>query len=107
MLHTRTLVLTALFGCGPGVDLDAELFAIGDSYLAWNREDGGSIPEIAGKELGLTVENISVSGAQMLGGPEAIPDQYVSSTWDWVVIGGGGNDVNDAVSYTHLRAHET
>lgn len=40
----------------------------------------------------------------MLGGPEAIPDQYVSSTWDWVVIGGGGNDVNDECACNRCEA---
>ena len=71
------------------------MLAIGDSFFDFHSDDESSIPHVAAAELGKTVANASVSGALLLEGDEAIPDQYVAGDWEWVIVDGGGNDVND------------
>lgn len=76
---------------------DAAVLGIGDSFFAWNAEEGAGIPDVVGAELGMETFNVSVSGATVLGdedeGDWAIPNQYVSDAWTWVIMGGGGNDI--------------
>ena len=85
-----------LAGCaGEGVPADATVLAVGDSILAWNREEGASIPEVAGRELDRVVHNVAVSGSWITGDEDdAIPAQYVEGSWDWVIADGGANDLN-------------
>ena len=73
------------------------ILAIGDSMLAWNREEGASIPEVIGEELDLEVNNVAVSGAYISADEEDmhIPNQYAAGDWPWVVMDGGGNDLMD------------
>jgi acyl-CoA thioesterase I len=82
---------------GPELSGETAMLGVGDSYFAWNLEEGESIPEVAGAELGLETFNLAVSGATVLGEEEegglVIPNQYVSEPWTWVVMDGGGNDV--------------
>jgi len=88
------MLFSILFACQP--QAENGVLGIGDSMLAWNRESGESIPEVVATELGLDVLNASVSGSQLTdGGDEAIPNQYVDGAWDWVVLNGGGNDLNE------------
>ena len=72
----------------------ARIFAVGDSILAWNLESGDSIPQRVGSELDLDVYNAGVSGAQLLS-DEPISNQYTDGDWDWVLLNGGGNDLNN------------
>ena len=68
--------------------------AIGDSFLDFYSEEEKSIPHVVGNVLGLAVQNNSISGAVVLGdGSEGIPGQYESGSWDWVIVNGGGNDL--------------
>lgn len=100
--------LVSLFGCGsddtgPQIPDDATIIAIGDSVMAWNEEEGASIPDVIGAELGRVVYNAAVPGAYFTGGGGEegnIPDQYVEREWEWLVLDGGGNDVNDECSCT-------
>ena len=104
-MRSLPCLIFLIAACGPADDeLDrrspsgnAAILGIGDSYFAWNAEEGVSIPEIAGAELGIETFNVAVSGATVLGGedegPSVIPNQYVSEAWTWVVMDGGGNDV--------------
>lgn len=92
----RTLLVAlpaVLFACAE--PLEGEILAIGDSAMAWNAEEGASIPDVVGEVLGVEVANAAVSGSMVLGGEDAIPDQYVEGTWRWLVMTGGGNDLND------------
>lgn len=100
MTKLRACVLVALVGCGGGHgDGDEELkgiLGLGDSIMAWNLEEGMSIPKIAGEELGSNVVNRAISGSfWTTDDGDAIPDQYVEGEWEWVIVDGGGNDVND------------
>lgn len=93
MLLTALLACTTDFARG---DLeDAELIAIGDSLLEWNMGEG-SIPEVIGESLDRPMYNASVGGSNFLdGASDVIPEQYVSGDWDWLVLDGGANDLND------------
>jgi acyl-CoA thioesterase I len=93
------MLLATLLACTIDInrgDLDdAEMIAIGDSLFEWNMGDG-SIPEVIGESLDRSMYNASVSGSHFLdGGDDAIPDQYISGDWSWLVLDGGGNDFND------------
>lgn len=73
------------------------ILAIGDSFLAWNRE--ASIPKVVGAELRRPVTNAATSFARIsFPNPIAaavgldIPSQFVPGNWKWVIIDGGGND---------------
>jgi lysophospholipase L1-like esterase len=101
----RLLLPVLLFACAPeGTDPDlpvtgdGSICAVGDSIFEWHVADGGSIPEVVGRELGREVHNAAVSGALVTWGePDlpAIPDQYDDGAWSWLVLDGGGNDLND------------
>ncbi len=82
------------------VEGELRILAIGDSFMAWNREDGTSIADVIAYELDAEVENLAVSGSyltnQLADAEEMdIRLQYVADDWDWVVMDGGGNDFND------------
>ena len=78
-----------------------KVLAIGDSFFEWHVESQQSIPDEIGKALQASVDNRAISGANFYAGgsddPELInvKDQYEAGNWDWVVMTGGGNDVND------------
>ena len=75
---------------------DATMIAVGDSILSWHKEDGDSIPEVAGRQLGSVMGNASEPGAPLLGDDDwTIPNQYREGPWSWVVINGGANDLMD------------
>jgi acyl-CoA thioesterase-1 len=87
------IFVLGIFGCQSE---DSQLLAIGDSMLAWHLEDGVSIPEVVGEQLGLSTENASISGAYLSsGGDSDIPLQYEAGDWSWVIVNGGGNDLTD------------
>ena len=75
---------------------DATMIAVGDSFLSWHKEDGLSIPEVAGRKRKGVMGNAAEPGAPVLGSDDwTIPHQYDSGPWDWVVVNGGGNDIMD------------
>lgn len=96
-------LLLASFGCEDGEDRgpdNAQILAIGDSILAWNLDASASIPQVVGQGLDRTIRNNAVGGARIVdpfGGAEGadIRQQYQAGDWDWVLLNGGGNDLND------------
>ena len=77
---------------------DIKILAIGDSIFD-GAEDGSSIPEVVGQSLNVNVVNNAVGGAHLnIGSGEEsdIRSQYVSGDWDWIIMDGGGNDLNDS-----------
>jgi acyl-CoA thioesterase-1 len=78
---------------GQAPNRNAEIIVVGDSILAWHRNSARSIPSVVARSSGLTVSDVSISGAPFLG-PNGIPTQYVASDWDWVIVNGGGNDLD-------------
>ena len=73
------------------------LQAIGDSIFDWN--DKQSIPQVVGDELGMSVVNNAIGGSKVIG-DEGIPLQYEEGDWQWVLIDGGGNDLNEGCGCT-------
>ena len=69
--------------------------AIGDSFLDFYSDEEASIPHVVGNELSMEVQNNSVSGAILLDSEEAIHSQYEPGSWDWVLVNGGGNDLEE------------
>lgn len=95
MSHLALLLMTACTG-EPPVPEDATVVAVGDSIFDWFSEEGASIPDVVGEELGLVTYNASISGTQLGGDDEdSIPNQLPEGDWGWVVMDGGGNDLND------------
>ena len=85
-------------GCG---DVDrgsleqASILAIGDSIFEWHIWNQKSVPEHLDSDLG-TVYNAALSGAMITEEiSSGVLNQYKEGDWDWVVMDGGGNDLND------------
>ena len=74
---------------GEDAEGSARILAIGDSMQDFH-ESCDDVPGQAARQLGRTIESRAVGGATML---EEIPWQYVSGDWDWVLVNGGGNDL--------------
>ena len=89
------MLVFLLAACVPEKEATSGVLAIGDSIMDWHLEDAASIPEVAAQELGLDVRNAAIGGTQLTDGEEAIPEQYIEGDWDWVLIDGGANDLND------------
>ena len=71
--------------------------AIGDSIFDWN--DKQSIPHVVGEKLNLPVVNNAIGGSKVIG-DDGIPLQYEEGDWQWVLIDGGGNDLNEGCGCT-------
>lgn len=78
-----------------GAAVSGEVLVLGDSYMTWNEERGSSIPMVLAEELAVPVRSEAVPGSQLTATEEPIPSQYRDGDWSWVVLDGGGNDVND------------
>lgn len=70
---------------------DGQILAIGDSMFDFIGECADA-PDLTGVALGARVTNEAVGGATML--DNDIPSQYRSEDWRWVIIDGGGNDLD-------------
>lgn len=88
-------------GCGADlcqqaiVASDIRVHAVGDSVLWWNSAYCGSIPDLVGVQLGgALVRNSAVAGARLTTNEKPIPEQARDGDWDWVIVNGGGNDLN-------------
>ena len=64
--------------------------------MEWNIGNG-SIPEVVGELLGQPAYNArNIGGSMMSTGEDwSIPNQYDSGNWDWVIVDGGANDLNE------------
>ena len=93
------LLLAACGALPEGRDEGARILTMGDSILAWNRDDDGSISDVVEKRLGMPVLDASVPGARMQQGGVrgavgfSIPGQYRAGEWDAVILNGGANDL--------------
>ncbi|MEO0604898.1 MAG: SGNH/GDSL hydrolase family protein, partial [Myxococcota bacterium] len=79
------------------------MHAVGDSIMAWFGEEAASIADVVAEARGSTVVNASRSSALMTSGESelpAIPEQYQSGDWSWLVVNGGGNDLGDRCGCT-------
>ena len=77
-------------------DMTGQLQAVGDSFLDWNVDSANSIPEQVGEILGLEVQNNAIGGALFSAeDDEDIRQQYESNGSAWVLMTGGGNDLNE------------
>jgi acyl-CoA thioesterase I len=99
------VVLFVSTGCdGLCKDLDAlepaDVFAIGDSSLAFGSSQCVSAVDFASRALGRRILNQAVGGAEVLGGrapiPEQVPDPLPVGSWSSAVVIGGGNDLPEA-----------
>ena len=70
---------------------EGEILAIGDSMFDFIGGCGDA-PDLTGVVLGEQIRNEAVGGATML--HDDIPGQYISGDWRWVIINGGGNDMD-------------
>ncbi len=71
------------------------ILAIGDSVFAWRQQTCRTIPDIVALELDRRVEHAAVNGARVTGGDHPIVGQYRPGAWEWVLVDGGGNDLNN------------
>lgn len=92
-------IFLGVLGCAEEVSLEeAEIFTVGDSIFDWHIRSSQDAPAVLGEEVGRSVFNAAVGGGTMtqMGGESYIPDQYVVGEWDWLIMDGGANDLNDA-----------
>ena len=100
-MHIRLFVSFALVftGCTDAIPI----LALGDSVMTWNEEEGASIPDVVSQELELDVQNNAVAGAYLTAEDNGffgflgsdIRSQYVGGEWEWIILNGGANDLND------------
>lgn len=83
-------------------DSESTVLAVGDSFFEYNAIGQASIPDVIGETIGIRVVNAAMSGAYFANlDPAAVADgldvrsQYQEGDWEWVVVTGGGNDLND------------
>lgn len=78
-------------------EISGPMLAIGDSFLDYNLDQDASIPDFTGKALQVSIQNNAIGGTRISSGnPEDdIPSQYESGDWSWVLMDGGGNDLNE------------
>ena len=92
------LFLTCLSGCEEvdrGSLQNTKILAIGDSIFEWHIWNQHSAPEHVEMELGISVYNNARSGSLITEEtPTGIRNQYIEGDWDWIVMDGGGNDLN-------------
>ncbi len=96
------LALSVLAACGRGVPPGAQVVVAGDSVMAWNRVEGGSVADRLAQELGIAVGDVSLPYAQVMGraGALNIASQVRGLDAPWVVLDGGANDLGIGCSQT-------
>lgn len=104
-VRLSVLSLVLLTACGPGFGKATcatapagDMTVMGDSILFFNAPGCASVGDVVGRELGLTVHvaaqtgaKVNPAGAYVFGD---IREQYLSHDWEWVVLNGGLNDMN-------------
>lgn len=88
-------VALSLAACGARPQAPAQVLAVGDSILVWNRLSGTDIPTQVAAKTDLEIRNNAVSGARFLGA-DGIQSQFEPGPWTWVIVNGGGNDLRGA-----------
>ncbi|MEL6168399.1 MAG: SGNH/GDSL hydrolase family protein [Pseudomonadota bacterium] len=95
----KSAAFAALFASGAGAQSLPPVTVLGDSILAWNRNEDRSIADALSGILRRPVRDHAVSGAQLSGGAvflREIRRQRVGPVPGWVVVDGGANDLMDA-----------
>ncbi|KUF10279.1 SGNH/GDSL hydrolase family protein [Pseudoponticoccus marisrubri] len=97
------LVLSA---CGRGVPGDAPVVVAGDSVMAWNRVQGGSVADGLERLLEVQAGDVSLPLARVMDGRGAlnIPNQLEGVDAPWVVLNGGANDLGVGCTGGNSRA---
>ena len=89
------ILLTACTESKRGSLEDGRILGIGDSIFEWNTGDG-SVIEVIGEVLEQPAYNNAISGSMISTDDEwSIPNQWIEGDWDWVVLDGGANDLNE------------
>lgn len=70
------------------------ILAIGDSVFAWKNQKCETIPDRVALHLDRETKLNAVNGARMSGGDYPIHGQLEEGPWEWVIMDGGGNDLN-------------
>lgn len=104
-MNLRVLSLLLAAGCGPGFGKArcaaapvGDLLVMGDSILFFNAPACASVGDAAGEALDMRVHVAAQTGAKV--NPAGryvfgdIREQYVSHPWQWVILNGGLNDLN-------------
>jgi len=73
---------------------DVSVLVIGDSILDWHKWNEAAVSDVLEEELGRSVHDASVSGALFSSLNPDIRAQYVERDWDWLILNGGGNDLD-------------
>ncbi|QFS83891.1 hypothetical protein FIU97_14170 [Roseivivax sp. THAF40] len=102
------LLLALVSACGRGVPNDAQIVVAGDSVMAWNRSQGGSVADGLSRRLSLPVGDVSLPFASVTGstggGPLNISRQVRDLSPRWVVMNGGANDLRVGCSGAETNA---
>ena len=97
-MYSAFFLLIQLFGCEDidrGSPKDAKILVIGDSIFEWHIWNQHSAPEHLEDEVGISVFNNARSGSLITEEiSTGIRNQYIEGDWKWVVMDGGGNDLN-------------
>ena len=93
------LIMSMWIGCIEEPDRGevegSTILTIGDSIMEWNLGEGG-VSEQVGEMLGKQSYNAAISGSMMSSGEDwSIPFQYFEGDWEWVIVDGGANDLNE------------
>ena len=76
-------------------ETEETILAIGDSVFAWRMRSCETVPDVAAQALGRKLRHKAVNGARITGGDHPITDLFEPGNWDWVLLDGGGNDLNN------------
>ena len=91
-------LLSILLACSEpdrGSFEESKIYAVGDSVFEWGLGEY-SAPEVVGKVLNIPVYNAAISGSMISTNEDwSIPNQYEDGDWDWVILDGGANDLNE------------
>ncbi len=101
----RTLMVLLAFGLASCTDVaprgGGDILVLGDSLMAWNRGQDGSIADAIDAVLERDVVSKAVSGAQFDNGSGLagavgfdIRRQLQPGRWNWIVLNGGANDLS-------------
>lgn len=80
----------------------AHILAVGDSFFDYNAIQRASIPDVVEDVIGIKVTNAAMSGAYFANPDTSaaasgldVRSQYQEGDWEWVLVSGGGNDLNE------------
>lgn len=94
-MHILWMLAVGCFDEDRGSAENSKILAVGDSIFEWGL-GGDSAPEVVGSVLNVPVYNAAIAGSMISTDDEwSIPNQYFEGDWDWVIMDGGANDLNE------------